>query len=844
MYTIKSLTSFPSYQIVRLNDFAAVVPASETATIGMGAFWLISRNKSGTYFLRSVDVSGTTSHAAENFLGFDGNIDRVLKSNGGVGNNARSSINIGPSSLALEWTLTRAGYYVRNRADPLPIMCAPNTGKLQVMNYKLYSTPTHCIWHLTRLEDSAYPWVKSAKFVLINESSGLPVCSRYTPVEDKNSKPGAQDIFVPTKASEVGRLFPFSLSKDDTNLQLSLLDKNSFITAPRSNAPAPECFLAEFFSVPKLLRSWDLCPYINTEGGGLLNLPRRYVTIGGFESFTVSLSPDSKTFSGVKLMENRSQQRFRELSLGTSSMFINEFDPSMVLNRDDVIARGRNGTWKPTNVDQEELTVANWVSRKVFDTSSPFQFRNQTGDLDASFATYRIRNIQTKDGLGCFLTRSSTGEVLLAEIDETDGEQLWLIKQSLCQSYIQPNVSLLTPVVRHFVHAKTREYLALLPLQLVKSSDDATNFQVWWRGPQRDNNGGVDMWWGIDADVRPEGHDDNERTPLIAQPPLNIFRFIRTSTQPSLCSTRQQLEIFLRANAPIFVSFVHPYLLKDCYTDKMSFQVQDKKCADNRAASINEYIGNTILSQKGGFPFSTSWLSEKPFDSARPFTLSPDKFPLGLSRTPKVYVTVRPAADPDYLNYTDVIYHLFFPPSRIGFTPGWRSISCRYNNTTMQLEGARIGTSSWMSNIDNNLMIVMIKEVRNPLKIITNKKSQKVKLHIYLDENLNPSFTFPDPPRKPLVIPPGGHFSTVSLDAFKPTEVERNAFISDEGNWGFTWDAGQAEQHEVIEAHMLVDSGLGGRPVPPQWTRYQGYWSNRETFVTGDPEKTGRFPLS
>lgn len=119
------------------------------------------------------------------------------------------------------------------------------------------------------------------------------------------------------------------------------------------------------------------------------------------------------------------------------------------------------------------------------------------------------------------------------------------------------NIHFLTDMhtVRKIVHARTREYLAL-PQQLVKSSDDATDFQVWWRGPKADNNGGVDMWWGVDAGARPGDVDINKRTPLIAPPPFNMFRFIRTSTQLTLCSTGQQLEMFLRANAPIFVSLM------------------------------------------------------------------------------------------------------------------------------------------------------------------------------------------------------------------------------------------------------------------------------------------------
>lgn len=229
-------------------------------------------------------------------------------------------------------------------------------------------------------------------------------------------------------------------------------------------------------------------------------------------------------------------------------------------------------------------------------------------------------------------------------------------------------------------------------------------------------------------------------------------RFVRDSSALTItqCNTASQLKLFLQNVSPIFVHNTGVITPVD---------------ADGyiQSSTLNLHLNNTYVNTytPGMYTSSNNYLA---------YTAS------SVSLAPKVYIAVRDAAEGIYDNYTDVYYYLLYPGT------GWKTVVVRFNNETKRLE------SAYSSRVDPKA---------NPLVILKTAKGL-TKLHIFVDNDLNPTPVFPD-----------------------NTTDEK---IISQGSWGLSLDAGT--DLNIIEAEMIKDDSKGSKPPKPFWKDYQGDWIN------------------
>jgi hypothetical protein len=145
------------------------------------------------------------------------------------------------------------------------------------------------------------------------------------------------------------------------------------------------------------------------------------------------------------------------------------------------------------------------------------------------------------------------------------------------------------------------------------------------------------------------------------------------------------------------------------------------------------------------------------------------------------------------VNYTDISYHLLYPPSSSPPTAGgWTYITLRYNNYTNLLSSVFFPSIGWIFNLD----LSTDPSATNPLSII-KRADETTKLHVQIGADLNPVPSF------------GGMVNT---------------YIIDDTNWGLVLDSSASGKNALLEAGMIRDDESGSRPVPPSWMRYKGAW--------------------
>lgn len=160
---------------------------------------------------------------------------------------------------------------------------------------------------------------------------------------------------------------------------------------------------------------------------------------------------------------------------------------------------------------------------------------------------------------------------------------------------------------------------------------------------------------------------------------------------------------------------------------------------------------------------------------------------------PKVYIIVRQATEPIYLNYTDVTFCLLYPPkSKEDMSRGWRFATLRFNNATHDLVSVHLPgrNQGWLHNHKRH----------NPLRILRQQGPlAPMKLHLYVGRDL------------------------VIRAAF-PKEVTKESVL-DSGKWGSCLDSGNEKVAEIVQAEMLVDDFSGSKPVRPQWVEGTKEWT-------------------
>ena len=198
------------------------------------------------------------------------------------------------------------------------------------------------------------------------------------------------------------------------------------------------------------------------------------------------------------------------------------------------------------------------------------------------------------------------------------------------------------------------------------------------------------------------------------------------------------------------------------------------------------------------------------------------------SKVPKAYVTVRPASEPIYYNYTDFTICVLYAQNRFhGAIQGWRHLTMRFNNDDNTLSSVRFPDhAGWVPNIDQSFTTLGDID-QNPLKIIkrptpsgpvmtpTNAgttsadvTSSVTKLHVYVDENLVFRPDFP---------------AALSNDVIAQRQNSPDLYH---------WDSGACAV--LVEADCLQDDGTGTAPVRlpfmdlslPEWEKPMAWKDN------------------
>jgi hypothetical protein len=359
---------------------------------------------------------------------------------------------------------------------------------------------------------------------------------------------------------------------------------------------------------------------------------------------------------------------------------------------------------------------------------------------------------------------------------------------------------------------------------------------------------------------------------LVPDQERQVIRFIRTSRSPRLVDTRVALETFIKNNAPIFIHV--------------------GQSAKQFPVDVEEWLESCHVERGATESLPTTSLPKDEFDTTNPWVLKAQSvpkvgFPQSTVARPKIYVTVRPASDCAYINYTDITYHLFYPPvsdSTTGFVAGWKSLTTRYNNETLHLEsvlfgsnfddtlvpvprdtsGAQMKQPKVLPNIDGK--VTASPDVPNVLKVLSVKSTSSfdaaapakgmIKLHILVTPSGMLSASFPAPrmiPAPPSML----HGAPAPQPRPSPPPIisylDENKQILNTMRWGNRVDAGGFSAYnvlqgrtrvpvlpvddpkdpntsvkpaifDVIEAEMLGDDERGAMPKRRNWMDFKGLW--------------------